>query len=118
MMSSPFIETSGSRVFLSASTAARKNASIKLPSSFRSCNSTVKFHASLPWMMLRPSLSVARDYLRTLSMKLDISIRISESVFVCWLNSAECISEENSTFILRSPSFGFPGFGLTIFSTL
>jgi len=97
--------------------AARKNASIRLPSSLISYNSTVSDHASFPWMMQRPSLSVAREDFNTLSMKLEISIRISDKVLVCWLNSAEWPRDVNSTCILISPSFGLPIFGLIIFST-
>ena len=51
-------------------------------------------------------------------MKLDISIRISLSVFVYCAYSAECIRLANSTLIFRSPSFGLPGLGLIIFSVL
>jgi hypothetical protein len=51
-------------------------------------------------------------------MKFYSSMRISASVLVCWLNSAEWESAENSILNLISPSLGRPSFGVTIFSVL
>ena len=110
--------TSGRRVFLSARIAARKKASTRFPSSFKSCSSTVSDHANFPYMMHRPSASVARELLTTFSIKFPISTRISLNVLVCQLYSAECNKEENSMLNLISPSLGLDGFGQIILSEL
>ena len=105
-------------MFLSASTAAKKKASIKLPSSFSNYNSTVSDQANLPCIIQSPSVSVALELLITFSIKFVISTLISLNVFVCWLYSEECIRDVNSRLNFISPSLGLPGLGQIIFRVL
>jgi hypothetical protein len=72
----------------------------------------------LPWIIHRPSVSVALELLITFSMKFEISTLISLNVLVCWLYSEECDNDVNSRLNFISPSLGLPGFGQIILSVL